>query len=96
MRPHCESPPTCQVLLELVYESNVRFCGFEGVWMRRPDYFMSPAFAAGMVFVSSIMDRLTCQVFYNKDLLQVSGLERLTQVGLCYLYVMYVNDPQLL
>lgn len=65
-----------QVLLELVYDSNVRFCGLHGTWARSANYFMAPAFAAGMVFVSSIMDRLTCQMLYNEDLVRVSALER--------------------
>jgi hypothetical protein len=66
MKRHKKECGRGQVLLELVYESNVRFCGFSGVGRRRADFFMSPAYAAGMVFVSSIMDRLTCQLFYNK------------------------------
>eukprot|EP00976_Prorocentrum_cordatum_P007593 151669-Prorocentrum_minimum.AAC.1 len=32
---------------------------------------MSPVFASGMVFVSSVMDRLTCQAFYNPFLVQI-------------------------
>lgn len=61
-----------QLLLEVLYESNVKFCGtMSRKWAVRGAHFMAPAFAAGMVFVSATIDHLTCQTFYNRHLLAI-------------------------
>lgn len=56
----------------LQFASNVKFCGPVGLSFedaRSP--FLSPAFAAGRVFICSVFDRIVCQSFYNPYIVDV-------------------------
>jgi hypothetical protein len=53
-----------QILTELVYESNIEF-----LLPNYPvggDYKLSTLYSAGEVYISSIIDTLTCQSYYNQ------------------------------
>ena len=58
-----------QILTELVYESNIEFLlpnyPFKG------DYKLSTLYSAGEVYISSIIDTLTCQSYYNQYIVEI-------------------------
>jgi len=52
-----------QVLTELVYNSNIDFLQNDS--MHKLDYNFSTLYAAGEVYISAIIDTLTCQSYFN-------------------------------
>jgi len=66
IRKHC---PTAKIICQLRRAENILFLGAD--LGRFNDIMITPSFASGMVFLSAMMDRLTAQCFYNRDLLNI-------------------------
>jgi hypothetical protein len=62
-------------MTELVYSSNIDFLLPKG--KSKMDYKFSILFAAGEVYISAIIDTLTCQAFYNQHIVTI--LQQLLQ-----------------
>jgi hypothetical protein len=58
----------CHVLIEIVRDQNIHFLDAENF---RVDYKLSPYFASGTIFTSSLFDTLLVQSFYNPDIINV-------------------------
>lgn len=64
--------PSIQIMVELVYNSNIEFLlPNEGGSEKEFKYDMNPLFAAGEVYISNILDTLTCQTYYNPHILTI-------------------------
>jgi len=67
--------PKIQIMVELVYDSNIEFL-LPDEELERFDngeipYENTSAFSSGEVYVSSIIDTLTCQAYYNKHIVTI-------------------------
>ncbi len=58
-----------QILTELVYESNIEF--LLPNYPYNGDYKLSTLYSAGEVYISSIIDTLTCQSYYNQYIVEI-------------------------
>lgn len=59
-------------MVELVYNSNIEFLfPYDVEKFSTLKHEMSPLFAAGEVYISSIVDTLTCQTYYNPHILTI-------------------------
>ena len=61
------------VVTELVNQENIAFLLDDPLlyhFMRAFDYDQTPVFASGEVYLSSLMDCLVCQAYYNNELLR--------------------------
>jgi hypothetical protein len=58
-----------QILTELVYDSNIEF--LLPKYPHNKDYRLSTLYAAGEVYISSIIDTLTCQSYFNKYIVTI-------------------------
>ena len=58
-----------QVMTELVYSSNIEF--LQGQEEFSGAYELTPLYAAGEVYISSIIDTLTAQTYYNKHIITI-------------------------
>jgi hypothetical protein len=60
------------VVIEIVRHANVSYLDPEsGINAGELDYKFTPAFAAGQLFISSLLDTIVCQAFYNPDIINV-------------------------
>ena len=62
-----------QIMAELVYSSNIEFL-FPKEQHSEFDcqsYELTPLFAAGEVYISSTIDTLTCQAYYNPHIVTI-------------------------
>ena len=51
---------------------------------------MAPPFASGVVFLSAMLDRLTVQCFYNRDLLAILQAPLVNIYIYIYIYYIYM------
>ena len=58
-----------QILTELVYSSNIEFLLSE--YPPHGDYHLSQLYAAGEVYISEIIDTLTCQSYFNPHIVTI-------------------------
>ena len=58
-----------QILTELVYSSNIEFLLQK--YPPKGDYHLSTLYAAGEVYISAIIDTLTCQSYFNKNIVNI-------------------------
>jgi hypothetical protein len=58
-----------QILTELVYSSNIEF--LLPIYPPNNDYHLSTLYAAGEVYISAIIDTLTCQSYYNPHIVTI-------------------------
>ena len=58
-----------QILTELVYSENIEFLLQQ--YPPNNDYKLSNLYAAGEVYISAIIDTLTCQSYYNKNIVNI-------------------------
>lgn len=58
-----------QILTELVYSSNIEFLLSE--YPPNGDYHFSTLYAAGEVYISAIIDTLTCQSYFNRYIVTI-------------------------
>lgn len=58
-----------QIITELVYDSNIEF--LLPKYPYKKDYRYSTLYAAGEVYISSIIDTLTCQAYYNPYIVKI-------------------------
>ena len=58
-----------QILSELVYSQNIEFLLNE--YPPNGDYHFSTLYAAGEVYISAIIDTLTCQSYFNKYIVTI-------------------------
>ena len=58
-----------QILTELVYSSNIEFLLTES--SPHGDYHLSQLYAAGEVYISEIIDTLTCQSYFNPHIVTI-------------------------
>ena len=61
--------PAIQVILELVYHSNIKY--LLPSLQSSLSYQTSPLYAAGEVYISTIIDTLTCQAYFNPHIVTV-------------------------
>ena len=67
--------PNINVCIEIVNASNVGFLDpKEGMLSGNVDYKFTPQFASGALLVSSLLDTLVCQAFYNRSIVSVIRL----------------------
>ena len=69
------------VVVEVVHRQNMAFMGDQDSDKGFSNYRMSPQFASGSLFTSSMLDTLICQQFYNPELTSIvaqliSGMDR--------------------
>ena len=69
------------VVVEIVHRQNMAFMGDQDSDKGFSNYRMSPQFASGSLFTSSMLDTLICQQFYNPELTSIvaqliSGMDR--------------------
>ncbi len=69
------------VVVEIVHRQNMAFMGDQQKESGFSNYRMSPQFASGSLFTSSMLDTLICQQFYNPELTSIvaqliSGMDR--------------------
>lgn len=58
-----------QILTELVYSQNIEFLLSE--YPTNGDYHFSTLYAAGEVYISAIIDTLTCQSYFNPHIVTI-------------------------
>lgn len=58
-----------QILTELVYSSNIEF--LLPIYPPNNDYHLSTLYAAGEVYISAIIDTLTCQSYFNPHIVTI-------------------------
>lgn len=58
-----------QILTELVYSQNIEFLLSE--YPPHGDYHFSTLYAAGEVYISAIIDTLTCQSYFNRYIVTI-------------------------
>ena len=66
--------PTVNVVTELIKEDNIGFMLDDPrlyFLMRKYDYDKTPIFTSGEIYLSSLMDSLLCQAYYNSELTTV-------------------------
>ena len=67
--------PNIQVMTELVYDSNIEFLLPDNELKKfdrlETNYVNTSVFSSGEVYVSSLIDTLTCQAFYNKHIVTI-------------------------
>ena len=66
--------PKVNVVTELINKDNIAFLLDNPLlyhFMRQFDYDQTPVFASGEVYLSSLMDCLVCQAYYNHELITV-------------------------
>lgn len=66
--------PNVNVVTELINQENLAYLLDDPLWyhfLSQFEYDQSPVFAAGEVYLSSIMDCLICQAYYNHELITV-------------------------
>ena len=67
--------PSIQIMTELVYDSNIEFLlpdeELEKFDNGMVSYESTSVFSSGEVYVSSIIDTLTCQAYYNKHIVTI-------------------------
>ena len=54
--------PNTQVVIEIVNQSNIAYLDSDSGYMRANNYKFSPQFAAGVLFTTSLLDSIICQV----------------------------------
>jgi hypothetical protein len=59
-----------QIITELVYSSNIDFL-MSSLKPNVPDYKYTTLFAAGEVYISSIIDTLTCQAYFSPHIVTI-------------------------
>ena len=64
--------PDLQVITELVYNSNIDFLLPKK--NKYKDYVLSTLFASGEVYISSIVDKITAQSYYNPHIVTLLNL----------------------
>ena len=61
-----------QILTELVYSNNIEFLlPYSRPNMDQQDYHLSTLYAAGEVYISAIIDTLTCQSYFNPHIVTI-------------------------
>jgi hypothetical protein len=60
-----------EIIGEIVTPSNISFLHDEQGKKIVHDYHMSPPFAAGRVYTSSVLDTLVCQAYYNRHIITI-------------------------
>ena len=69
--------PNIQIMTELVYDSNIEFLLPEEELSKfnhgAISYAKTSVFSSGEVYVSSLIDTLTCQAYYNKHIITIIG-----------------------
>jgi len=61
-----------EIVVEIVRHANVSYLDPDsGVNATDIDYKFTPEFAAGQLFISSLLDNIVCQAFYNPDIIKV-------------------------
>ncbi|MCQ2815709.1 MAG: ion channel, partial [archaeon] len=67
--------PNIQIMTELVFDSNIEFLlpndELKNFKNNGISYYSTSVFSAGEVYVSSIIDTLTCQAYYNKHIVTI-------------------------
>lgn len=72
--------PSCHTIVELMTPASMSLLshsivnGRSATYREEADFAMSPAYAAGNAFVSSALDTLLCQAFYNPHLVEIVRL----------------------
>lgn len=65
--------PSIQIVTELVSPQNLSFLIYDKDYalMKKYGYNHTPIFASGQIYLSSVMDSLLCQAYYNPALITV-------------------------